>query len=141
MKKDGYWGVINEVGQVVIPFRYSGITAEKDGKDDFDWKNIAYDVTLEEFGRKGWGMLLKDGEIKGESGADFFFINDDDIPETEKTYKCDTFVQTIPCEYEDVSVMRDYREIEGIQVEKMGRVAVYNTDGRLQENFKLKETL
>ena len=103
VKKDGYWGIINEVGTVVVPLHYTHIMCTKrHGMDSCD-PDPMYSLELEEFGRKGWGCLGEDG----------------------------SFMQTIPCEYEQVMV-QDYV----IRVEKMGRVATYNMFGRLKEEFK-----
>ena len=107
VKKNGYWGVINEVGTVVVPLRYTGIAAKKDEMTTVNGVTLDYTLTLDEFGRKGWGYLSGNG-----------------------------FVQSIPCEYEHVDASGNGWVIDEICVEKVGRVAVYDLNGRLKEEFK-----
>lgn len=107
VKKDGYWGIINEVGTVVVPLRFTGISAKNDGMTAIDGVSLDYVLTLDEFGRKGWGYLSEKG-----------------------------FVQPIPCEYEHVEASGNGWVIDEICVEKVGRVAVYDLNGRLKEEFK-----
>ena len=95
------------MGTVEVPLRYTGIAAKKDEMTTVNGVTLDYTLTLDEFGRKGWGYLSGNG-----------------------------FVQPIPCEYEHVDVSGNGWVIDEICVEKVGRVAVYDLNGRLKEEFK-----
>ncbi len=108
VKKDGYWGVIDETGMVVLPLHYTKIASVKDGVTEINGQKVIYDLFLEEFGRKGWGYVTEENE----------------------------FFQTIPCEYECVKMDFYGNAVKTIRVEKMGRMATYDLDGRLKDEFK-----
>ena len=109
VKKDGYWGMIDNVGTVIVPLRFTGISVKNDGMTTVNGVTLDYALILNEFGKKGWGYLNLDTE---------------------------GFVQTIPCEYECVEASGNGWVIDEICVEKMGRVATYDLNGRLKEGFK-----
>ena len=109
VKKDGYWGMIDNVGTVIVPLRFTGISAKGDGMTTVNNVTLDYVLTLNEFGKKGWGYL---------------------------SLRTVGFVQTIPCEYECVEASGNGWVIDEICVEKMGRVATYDLNGRLKEEFK-----
>ena len=122
VKKNGYWGVINEVGTVVVPLRYTGIAAKKDEMTTVNGVTLDYTLTLDEFGRKGWGYLSGNG-----------------------------FVQPIPCEYEHVDASGNGWVIDEICVEKVfgfvyGSGTALRFAGRLRRNacrafYRTPETL
>ena len=146
VKKDGYWGVINEVGTVVVPVHFTKISALRPGyaaipaEREYEDYTVAYDLFLEEFGRKGLGHLVDCGEEKKDSADKLIwddFSGEFDVEKAKGVHRCDSFLQTIPCEYERIATADPgLNFFDGIQVEKMGRVAVYGKDGRLKENFK-----
>ena len=130
VKKDGYFGIVDPTGKVIVPLRYSAIEPSASGEMTV--------LKLERFGQKGMGYLK--GEAveceEAETGVDkegYFGL----VLEEEKKMPVLqwTFRQTIPCEFESVSQIG----MGLVSVEKMGRTAQYNLEtGRMHSEFTKK---
>ena len=130
VKKDGYFGIVDPTGKVIVPLRYSAIEPSASGEMTV--------LELERFGQKGMGYLK--GEAveceEAETGVDlegYFGL----VLEEEKKMPVLqwTFRQTIPCEFESVSQIG----MGLVSGEKMGRTAQYNLEtGRMHSEFTKK---
>lgn len=113
IRRDGYMGMVNLYGEILIPFRFSAISpAELHPETDF---------ILDDFGRKGFAVV--DGEARYVIPCEYESI------ELLKGGK-------MPVIFEEEYIAAPIKpDEEYIKVEKMGRSAYYTRSGKLAVHF------